>query len=317
MDERIEVFDRRAVRRHRERAAKTLAAHDFLLREVADRLAERLDDVTRRFPLALDLGCHDGALGRALGGCGRRGGRGGIETLVQSDLSPAMAEKAADCGRPALAADEEALPFAEATFDAVFSLLSLHWVNDLPGALIQVRRALKPDGLFLAAMLGGETLKELRAALLEAEVEVEGGAGPRVSPFADVRDLGALLQRAGFALPVADVDDIEVSYPNAVKLMADLRGMGEANAVADRRKGFSRRATLMRAAELYAERHADPDGRLPATFQVIYLTAWAPHESQPQPLVPGSAKTRLSAALESEERSAGETADPRPPEGKT
>jgi SAM-dependent methyltransferase len=317
MDERIEVFDRRAVRRHRERAAKTLAAHDFLLREVADRLAERLDDVTRQFSLALDLGCHDGTLGRALGGCGERGGRGGIETLVQSDLSPAMAKKAADCGRPALAADEEALPFAEATFDAVFSLLSLHWVNDLPGALIQVRRALKPDGLFLAAMLGGETLKELRAALLEAEVEVEGGAGPRVSPFADVRDLGALLQRAGFALPVADVDDIEVSYPNAVKLMADLRGMGEANAVADRRKGFSRRATLMRAGELYAERHADADGRLPATFQVIYLTAWAPHESQPQPLAPGSAKTRLAAALDSEERPAGETADPQAPQRKT
>ncbi len=314
MDERIEVFDRRAVRRHRERAANTLATHDFLLREVADRLAERLDDMTRRFPLALDLGCHDGALARALAG---QEDRGGIETIIQADLSPAMAGKAAGSGQPALAADEEALPFATAAFDAVFSLLSLHWVNDLPGALVQVRRALKPDGLFLAAMLGGETLKELRAALTEAEVEVEGGAGPRVSPFADLRDLGALLQRAGFALPVADVDDIEVSYPDALKLMADLRGMGETNAVADRRKGFSRRATLMRAAALYAERHAGSDGRLPATFQVIYLTAWAPHESQPQPLAPGSAKARLSAALESEERSAGETADPQAPKRKT
>lgn len=314
MEERIEVFDRRAVRRHRERAAGSLAGHDFLLREVAGRLAERLDDVTRHFPLALDLGCHDGALGRALAG---REDLGGIGTLVQADLSPAMAGKAAGGGQPALAADEEALPFAAAAFDAAFSLLSLHWVNDLPGALVQVRRALKPDGLFLAALLGGETLKELRGALLEAEVEVEGGAGPRVSPFADVRDLGALLQRAGFALPVADVDDIAVSYPDALKLMADLRGMGEANAVADRRKGFSRRATLLRAAELYAERHAGPDGRLPATFQVIYLTAWAPHESQPQPLAPGSAKTRLSAVLESEERSAGETADPEDPKRKT
>jgi SAM-dependent methyltransferase len=310
MDERIEVFDRRAVRRHRERAAPNLGEHDFLLREVADRLAERLEDVTRRFPVALDLGCHDGALGRALAG------RGGIEILVQSDLSPAMAGKAARGGRPTLAADEEALPFAAAAFDAAFSLLSLHWVNDLPGALLQVRRALKPDGLFLAAMLGGETLKELRAALTEAEIEIEGGAGPRVSPFADLRDLGALLQRAGFALPVADVDDIEVSYPDALKLMADLRGMGETNAVADRRKGFSRRATLMRAAALYAERHAAPDGRLPATFQVIYLTAWAPHESQPQPLAPGSARTRLATALESEERSAGETADSQAPDGK-
>ena len=314
MEERIEVFDRRAVRRHRERAAPGLAEHDFLLREVAGRLAERLDDVTRRFPLALDLGCHDGALGRALL---ENGGHGSIETLVQADLSPAMAALAAGGGRPALAADEEALPFAEGAFDAVFSLLSLHWVNDLPGALVQLRRALKPDGLFLGAFFGGGTLKELRAALLEAELEVEGGAGPRVSPFADVRDLGALLQRAGFALPVADVDEISVSYPNALKLMADLRGMGEANAVADRRKGFSRRATLMRAAELYAERHAGPDGRLPANFQVIYLTAWAPHQSQPQPLAPGSAKASLATALESQERSAGETADPQASKRKT
>ena len=310
MEERIEVFDRRAVRRHRERAAPVLGAHDFLLRDVAGRLAERLDDVTRRFPLALDLGCHDGALGRALAG------HNSIETIIQADLSPAMASLAAGGGNPALAADEEALPFTEDAFDAVFSLLSLHWVNDLPGALVQVRRALKPDGLFLAALLGGETLKELRAALLEAEIEVEGGAGPRVSPFADVRDLGALLQRAGFALPVADVDEIQVSYPDAFKLMADLRGMGEANAVADRRKGFSRRATLMRAAALYAERHVGPDGRLPATFQVVYLTAWSPHESQPQPLAPGSAKARLATALESEERSAGDTADPRAPKRK-
>ncbi len=310
MSERIEVFDRRAVRRHRDRAAGTLPSHDFLLREVAGRLAERLDDVTRRFPLALDLGCHDGTLGRALAG------RGGIETLVQTDLSPAMAGKARGAGRPAVAADEEALPFAAAAFDAVFSLLSLHWVNDLPGALIQARRALRPDGLFLAALLGGETLKELRTALLEAEIEVEGGAGPRVSPFADVRDLGGLLQRAGFALPVADVDAIEVRYPDAFRLMADLRGMGEANALRDRRKGFSRRATLRRAADLYAARHAGLDGRLPATFQVIYLTAWAPHESQPKALAPGSARSRLAEALGSKERSAGETAEPRRPKGK-
>jgi NADH dehydrogenase [ubiquinone] 1 alpha subcomplex assembly factor 5 len=311
MTDRTDVFDRRAVRRHRERVAATLSSHDFLLREVAGRLAERLDDMTRTFPLCLDLGCHDGVLGRALAG------RGGIATLIQADLSPAMAGKAAEEGGPALAADEEALPFAAASFDAVFSLLSLHWVNDLPGALIQVRRALKPDGLFLAALLGGETLKELRAALVAAEAEVEGGASPRVSPFGDVRDLGALLQRAGFALPVADVDDIEVSYPDALKLMADLRGMGEANALAERRKGVSRRATLMRAAQLYAERHAGPDGRVPASFQVVYLTAWAPHESQPKPLAPRSAEARLAAALDSEEQPAGEPAGPRRPEGKT
>jgi NADH dehydrogenase [ubiquinone] 1 alpha subcomplex assembly factor 5 len=310
MSDTIEVFDRRAVRRHRDRAAARLSSHDFLLREVAARLAERLDDMTRRFPLVLDLGCHDGVLGRALL---ENGGHGGIETLVQADLSPAMAGRAGAPGRPALAADEEALPFAEASFDAVLSLLSLHWVNDLPGALLQARRALRPDGLFLAALLGGETLKELRLALIQAEAELEGGAGPRVSPFADVRDLGALLQRAGFALPVADVDDIAVSYPDAFRLMADLRGMGEANALVDRRRGFSRRATLLRAAALYAERHAGADGRLSASFQVIYLTAWAPHRSQPRPLAPGSAKTRLAAALETEERPAGDTAVPRRP----
>ena len=305
MEDRVQVFDRRAVRRQRERAAGTLAQHDFLLREVAERLAERLEDVTRGFPLALDIGCHDGALGRALDG------RAGIETLVHTDLAPAMAARVRRAGAPAVAADEEALPFADGAFDAIFSLLSLHWVNDLPGALLQVRRALKPDGLFLAALLGGETLKELRSVLLEAEAEIEGGAGPRVSPFADVRDLGALLQRAGFALPVADVDEIAVSYPDAFKLMADLRGMGETNAVAARRKSFSRRSTLMRAAELYRARFADAEGRIPATFHVIYLTAWAPHESQPRPLRPGSAQSRLAAALGSEEQSAGESADPR------
>jgi SAM-dependent methyltransferase len=221
-----------------------------------------------------------------------------------------MAQAARRNGQPALAADEETLPFAEASFDAVFSLLSLHWVNDLPGALVQIRRALKPDGLFLAALLGGETLTELRGALMQAEIEEEGGAGPRVSPFADVAQAGGLLQRAGFALPVADVDSITVSYPDAFRLMQDLRGMGETNAVAAHRRTASRRATLMRAAALYSERHADQDGRLPATFQVVYLTAWAPHESQPQPLRPGSAKARLADALGTEEQSAGEKADP-------
>ncbi|MEE8275711.1 MAG: methyltransferase domain-containing protein, partial [Alphaproteobacteria bacterium] len=268
MDEAMQVFDRRLVRRHRDRAAPRLAEHDFLLREVAERLAERLEDVTRRFPLALDLGCHDGVLQRTLGG------RGGVETLVQCDLSPVMARRAQRNGQPSLAADEEALPFAETSFDAVFSLLSLHWVNDLPGALVQIRRALKPDGLFLAALLGGETLTELRSALMQAEIEEEGGAGPRVSPFADVPEAGGLLQRAGFALPVADVDSITVSYPDAFGLMQDLRGMGETNAVTALRRTASRRATLMRAAALYGERHGGPDGRLPATFQVVYLTAW-------------------------------------------
>ncbi len=300
MTDEIRVFDRASVRRHRERAAATLPASDFLFREIAERLSERLEDVTRSFPLALDLGCRNGLLAAQLGR------RGGIERLVQAELSPRLARAAAANGRPTLAADEEALPFGEARFDLVLSLLSLHWVNDLPGALLQIRRALKPDGLFLAALFGGETLQELRDALLEAESEIESGASPRVSPFAELRDAAGLLQRAGFALPVADQDRITVRYGDALGLMRDLRAMGESNAVIGRRAGFSRRDTLARAAALYDARHRQGDGKLPATFQVIYLTGWAPHESQQQPLRPGSAKSRLADALGSAEQSAGE-----------
>ncbi|MCH8154628.1 MAG: methyltransferase domain-containing protein, partial [Proteobacteria bacterium] len=206
MTDTIHVFDRALLRRRRDRAAAGLRAHDFLFAEAAERLADRLDDVTRKFAFALDLGCHDGTLSRVLAG------RGGIETLVQCDLSPAMARAAATNGAPTLAADEEALPFAPESFDLIVSVLGLHWVNDLPGALIQIRRALKPDGLFLGALLGGATLTELRTALIEAELAEEGGASPRVAPFAELRDAGGLLQRAGFALPGADSDRIAVSY---------------------------------------------------------------------------------------------------------
>ncbi len=303
MTESYTVFDRRLLRRHRARAA-ALGGETALLREIAERLADRLDDVKRRFPLALDLGCRVGTLGRALKG------RGGVETLVQSDLAPEMAAQAAAGGGPALAADEEFLPFGAGSFDLVLSCLSLHWVNDLPGALVQIRHALKPDGLFLAALLGGETLAELRQSLLDAELEVEGGASPRVSPFADLRDLGGLLQRAGFALPVADLDSLTLDYENAFALVQDLRALGETNAVAAQRRGASRRETLLRAAALYQARHARPDGRIPASFQVLYMTGWAPHASQPQPLAPGSARTRLAAALGSEELPAGEAARP-------
>ena len=300
MTEDMRIFDRAAVRSHRERAAPAFEAADFLIREVAERLAERLEDLSRRFPLALDLGCHDGLLGRQLQG------RGGIETLVQCDLSPAMARRAASSGRPTLAADEEVLPFRPASFDLVMSALSLHWVNDLPGSLLQIRQSLKPDGLFLGALFGGETLPELRRALFDAESEIEGGVSPRLSPVVDLREAGGLLQRAGFALPVADGDRITVTYPDLFKLMADLRAMGEANAVIGRRPGFTRRETLLRAAQLYQERHAQPDGRLPATFQVLYLTGWAPHVSQQQPLRPGSARLRFADALGAEEQAAGE-----------
>ena len=302
MSDSMNVFDRGAVRQHRARAAPHLGAHDFLFREIAGRLAERLDEVTRNFPRALDLGCHTGEVSAALAG------RGGIETLVQCDLAPEMVRAAARNKHPSLAADEEALPFAPASFDLVLSALSLHWVNDLPGTLLQLRQVLKPDGLLLAAMLGGETLRELRSALMEAEIAEENGASPRVSPFAEVRDAGGLLQRAGFALPLVDKDAIPVTYPNALALMRDLRGMGEANAVHSRRKGVTRRATLLRAAAIYEEKFAQSDGRLTATFDVIYLTAWVPVPDQPKALKPGSAQTRLAEALGTSERTAGEKA---------
>lgn len=302
MSDAMTVFDRRAVRRHRDRAAPRLAEHDFLLCEVSERLVDRLDDIRRTFPLTLDLGCHDGLVGRALGG------RGGIDMLVHCDLSPAMAAAAPG---PRVACDEEALPFANGAFDAVLSVLSLHWVNDLPGALAQIRRSLKPDGLFLAAMLGGETLKELRAALGQAELSVEGGTGPRVSPFTDVRDAGALLQRAGFALPVVDTETITVNYRNPMTLLYDLRGMGQTNAVVERRKSWSRRTTLFEAAARYIQAHPDNE-TVPATFQILYLTAWSPHERQQKPLRPGSATSRLADALGSAEIPSGETV-PRAP----
>ncbi len=283
------IFDRHAVRRHRDRAAPGLAQYDFLLREVADRLADCLPDIKRDFPTALDLGCHSGQLAEILGG------RGGIEWLLQCDLSPVMLAHAAG---PRLAADEEALPFADARFDLIISVLSLHWVNDLPGTLAQIRRALKPDGLFLAAMLGGGTLEELRQALLAAEVEVRGGVSPRVSPFVDPHDAGALLQRAGFALPVVDTDQIVLSYADPFAMMAELRGLGESNAVAERPGHFTPRAVIQAGARRYYQNHGDDDGRIPATFQIITLSGWAPHESQPKPLPRGSGRIPLSEALD-------------------
>jgi SAM-dependent methyltransferase len=195
--------------------------------------------------------------------------------------------------------------------------MSLHWVNDLPGTLAQIRAALRPDGLFLAAMLGGETLHELRACLMEAELQESGGVSPRVSPFAELRDAGALLQRAGFALPVADRDRITVTYETPLKLLADLRGMGESNAVHERPRGFTKRSVLFRAAALYQERHGADDGRIPASFEVIYMHGWAPHQSQQQPLRPGSAAAPLAAALGGDEQSAGEKTRPARQIGKT
>lgn len=301
MQDPMRVFDRRSVRLHRDRAAALLPDHDFLLREVGERLLDRLDDVRRQFPTALDLGCRRGELSAMLAG------RGGIETLVQCDVSERMVRAAT--GLRAVA-DEEVLPFADGSFDLVVSALSLHWVNDLPGTLVQLRRVLRPDGLLLAALFGGETLKELRRALADAEIAGEGGLSPRVSPFADVRDIGNLLQRAGFALPVIDADTITVSYGEPLALLADLRGMGESNAVRERRKTLMRRTTLLDALARYRDAHADAAGRIPATFQVIFAVAWAPDAAQPQPLRPGSALARLAEALGSEEVPAGDPVRP-------
>ncbi len=284
------VFDRAAVRAHRDRAAAGFAGGgDFLLREVADRLLLRLDDVKRRFAKVLDLGCHTGQLAP---GFARRGG---VELLVEADLSAAMARRAA--GRCRLVADEEWLPFRESSFDLVVSALSLHWVNDLPGALVQINRALEPDGLLLGAMLGGETLHELREAFMRAEAEREGGVRPHVSPFPDVQDVGGLLQRAGFALPVVDTDRIAVTYEDAYALMADLRAMGEGNAVRERAPHFARRGTFDDVAARYRALFARPDGRVPATFQVLYLAGWRPHKSQQKPARRGSGRVGMAEAL--------------------
>jgi len=295
------VFNRRAVRQHRDRAARGLAAHDFLFRETADRLADRLIDINRRFDLGLDLGCHGGELADTVQARER------IGKFIQCDLSPAMAAAARSrCGQMSIAADEETLPFAPASFDIVISNLSLHWVNDLPGALKQVLTALKPDGLFIGAMLGGQTLRELRDALTRAEAEIEGGLSQRLSPLTEVRDAGALLQRAGFALPVADRETITVSYGDPLKLMTDLRAMGESNAVLSRRKTLTRRSTLFRAAEIYIDDYVDAAGRVDATFEIIFMTAWAPHPDQQQPLPRGSAKHRLADAIGGKQYGPGE-----------
>jgi SAM-dependent methyltransferase len=292
----ILVFDRLAVRRHRERAARLRSA-EFLFDEAADRLIERLGDVKRAFPRALLLGARGGEMAGPL----RRAG--GIETLVQADDVHAFL---AGADGPRVAAEAEALPFAPAVFDLILSPLALHWTNDLPGALVQLRQCLRPDGLLLVSLLGGETLAELRRVFFDAELAVEGGVSPRVSPMADGRDLAGLLQRAGFSLPVVDSDRISVTYADAFALMSELRAMGETNAVRERRRRFTRRATLLRLAELYRTLFGTADGRIVASFEIITLTAWAPHESQPKPLRPGSATARLADALGTAEKSAGE-----------
>ncbi len=285
------LFDRDLLRTRLDRAAPGYAAADFLKARAAEDAVVRLEAIMRDFPRAVDLGARNGWFARCLS---QSDAAARVGFLVETDLSPKML-----AGRDGLrlVADEERLPFAPGSLDLVVSTLALHWTNDVVGALIQIRRALKPDGLFIGSLLGGATLTELRQSLLAAEAELTGGAGPRVSPFADPYDAAGLLQRSGFALPVADVDRVTVRYAHPLKLLADLRAMGETSVLAERHPKRLTRKVLARAFEIYVERFAEPDGRVPATFEILTLTGWAPDPSQQKPLKPGSAKMRLADAL--------------------
>ena len=252
----------------------TRAAGDF---------AFRLSTVQRAFPRALDLGSPHRAVAEILAAPGR--------FVVRA------APMAGGFSGENLVADEEFLPFAPESFDLVVCALNLQFVNDLPGVLAQIRRVLAPDGLFLAAMIGGQSLRELRLCLAQAQEEIEGGASPRVAPFVDLRDLGGLLQRAGLALPVADVDAFTVRYAHALDLMRDLRAMGATNVLAAGARRPLRRDVLLRACALYQQNFSDPDGKIRATFEIVWASGWAPHDSQQKPLAPGSAQVPLSAAL--------------------
>ncbi len=282
------VFDTAALHRQRERRAAGLVEDAFLLDEIAARLVDRLDDIKRGFPRILDLGGRHGVLARALAA------RDAEAEIVSADPSPRLV-----AGAPGskVASALELLPFADHAFDAVVSAGSLHHVNDLPGALVQMRRALKPDGLLLVAFAGGDTLVELRRAFTMAEAELTGGASPRVAPFVDVRDLGGLLQRAGFALPVVDVDRLTLTYAHPLALLQDLRRAGEANVLTERSRRVLRRDVLMAMAERYLTDDADARGRINVTVDVLFATAWAPDASQPQPARRGSGTVNLARAM--------------------
>ncbi len=292
----IQVFDRQTLRQARRRSAKNTREHMFLFDWAEAQIAERLLDVNRDFETALQIGMrNDGA---ALLKTGK------IKTLHTTDI---IVEGAA---APSVVSDEEFLPFKPAAFDLIISALNLHSVNDLPGALLQIRQSLKPDGLFVAAILGGETLHELRECLMQSELALKDGVSPRVFPFADKQQAGGLLQRAGFALPVIDSDIITVTYPHMFKLMHDLRAMGEGNIIDARSKLNPGKALFMDAAQRYAQHYSAADNRIEASFEVIFMLGWAPHASQQKPLSPGSAKHRLADALGGAEIKTGDKATP-------
>lgn len=281
------IFDPQAYRRARERAAG-LDGDIFLAQDVAGHVAERLGAINRRFARGLDLHSRAAVFPT-------------LQPFANSWVRTGFA-----WDRPTVVGDDEMLPFVENSFDVVTSVLSLHSVNDLPGTFVQIRRVLKPDGVFIAGLFGGETLQELKLAFAAAEAEITGGVSPHVSPFGDVRELGGLLQRAGFALPVADVERTMVRYRDIARLFADLRALGETNVLVGRRSGFLSRRMLQAVTAEYASRFADAEGRVAATFDIVFLTGWAPHESQQKPLAPGSAKSRLADALGTEEKPTGE-----------
>lgn len=283
----IAIFDRAQIKRQRQRSLTNSKNHDFLFEWAMKQIAERLSVVQRKFPLCVQIGARGSALPAT---------EFGIERQIVTD----------NTDNADVIAEEDFFPFAARSLDLVVSALNLHTVNDLPGALIQIRQALKPDGLFIAAIMGGETLFELRQCLAEAELEITGGVSPRVAPFADKPQMGGLLQRAGFSLPVIDSDIVTVTYDSIFPLMRDLRCMGEGNAVIERRRSFTPRKIFLRAGEIYGEKFVDSDGRIRASFEIIFLIGWAPHESQQKALRPGSAKTRLADFLGTEEIGAGE-----------
>jgi SAM-dependent methyltransferase len=284
MNNEIFVFDRNLVKKRRNRAAPYLSEHGFLFDWSISQISERLNDIKRSYNSALKIGQRgDGFDKEAYG----------IKEFYTLDIADKLS--------PNVIADEEVFPFATNSFDLVLSALNLHSINDLPGVLNQIKNSLKDDGLFIAALLGGETLHELRDVINLAEQEIVGGVSPRVAPFADMQQMGALMQRAGFNLPVIDSDKITVSYDNVFKLFKDLRLMGEGNTMLGRQKKYVGKEFFMKVAEDYSNKYAENNGRIVATFEIIFLIGWKPHESQQKPLKPGSAKQRLSNALKTEE----------------
>lgn len=278
------VFNRSAIRRHRDRAAANFSNHDFMVREITERLIDNLKDIRKDFQNIVSLQADMSIVNQHFENV----------PIIHQDFSFDMLQSQHGL---LIQGDEEFFPYKNQSLDLILSCLSLHWVNDLPGSLTQFLQSLTPDGLFMGVLFGGDTLKELRDVMMSAEMELRGGISPHISPFLDVKDAGALLQRAGFALPVVSAETITVKYDNAFSLMNELKAMGEQNGLVKRFKGLTRPELLTRAAHIYQNEYADSADRIPATFEILYLQGWAPHESQQKPLKPGSAKMSLKDVL--------------------